>query len=78
MLSLREYDNHDSHVSFGSRRPHEGRLQLMKELGEAQPRRVVLVVDLMAMVKDFLFRRGGTGKPTPGCHFHHNYDHEKN
>ena len=34
-------------------------LQLMEQLGEAQPRREVVVAELKAMIKDFLFERGG-------------------
>ena len=37
-------------------------LQLMEQLGEAQPRRVVLVVELKAMTKDLVFSREGEQK----------------
>ena len=41
--------------------------QLMDPLGEAQPRRGVLVVDLETRIKDLLFaKEGRTGKATPG------------
>ena len=34
-------------------------LQLMEHLGEAQPRRGILVVELKSMIKDLLFSKGG-------------------
>ena len=41
-------------------------LQLIEQLGEAQPRRGVLMVELKAMIKELsLFEREGTGKATP-------------
>ena len=42
-------------------------LQLMEHLGEAQPRRGVLVVELKSMIKDLLFsKEGGQEKPLLG------------
>ena len=41
-------------------------LQLMEQLGEAQPHRGVLVIEMKAMIKDLLFfSRRKTGKATP-------------
>ena len=40
----------------------------MEHLGEAQPRRGVLVVELKAMIKDLLSSEENTGTTTPGYH----------
>ena len=58
----------DSDVSVGSRRTQEGRMPTTVGcLGEVQPRRGMLVLELKAMIKDLLsLERRGTGKPTLG------------
>ena len=44
----------------------DGCLQLMEHLGEAQPRRGELVLELKSMIKDLLFAKRRTGETTLG------------